>query len=549
MDEHHESTSPAGAEPPEPPVAAARPGRLAGSPLAGLLLRPLARPDVLVPLAITVASLAIHLARLGNPHGEIPLDERHYIPDSRDVLRFGTESDVRVPSGDGAFVVHPPLAKMFIAAGMKIFGTADPVGWRFFGAVFGALGSLVIYLIARRLWGSRRTAALAGVLLTVEGLWFVQSRVAMLDIYVSFFLLVALWLLLEDRARPSAGGIRWWRVGSGVAAGLALASKWGAVPTLGVLTVLALVWEIGPALGPRLRRLWAAMGPQEERSGGGGTPLPGEPTEAGAEAGPSFAGAPARPLRRAAAVLGTFVALPAVIYVATYTPWLLDSKRYLPPRCVGKGPVSGWVCYQREIYDFHKNLEKFDKDVKPKHPYFSEVWTWPWIGRPVVHYYETRGTGALQRDSEIVGLPNPVIWWAGFLAVVPLSVRALRRRAGRDPVARLLAALFAANYLAYLVPGFFGRPAFLFYATPIVPVLVLAVVHVLRSLGERGGRWRIVAPAYTVLAVLAFVYFYPVLAASWIPHGGASGWQGHMWFGDALRGDCVAAGIKKLCWI
>lgn len=578
----------------------------------------LRRPEVLVPLVITVVSLFLHVWRLGTPDQFIPLDERHYIPDARDVLRFGTESDVRVPSEDGAFVVHPPLAKWFIAAGMRIFGQNSEFGWRFFGAALGALGSLILYLIAKRLWGSRSTAAVAGILLAVEGLWFVQSRVAMLDIYTAFFGLLALWLLLEDRARagPGARGPRWWRIGSGVAVGLALASKWGAFPTLGVLLGLAAVWELAPVLGPPLRRLWVSMGPDGARA-----TFPEMPEE------------PTRWFRRSAAVGVTFVALPVAVYVATFTPWFLDSHRYLPPRCAGKGQVRGWVCYQREVYDFHRNLAKYDKDGKPKHPYYGEVWSWPWIGRPVVHYYQTDGEGQSQKDSEVVGLPNPVIWGAGFVAVVPLSLWAWRghrrKRArgwrrlfgkappggvpasavpdgatieaergppldwgmleqaaqlrrppgdlpappaiagaratwedgggasGGDRVAGLILVLILANYLPYLLTGIFGRPAFLFYATPLVPFLVLGVTHVLHRIRESRSSGRVIVVAYVALAVVSFAWFYPVLAAATIPHNGTFGWQGRMWLGGfrfhgRYLGDCLLDAtfrLKKLCWV
>src|SRR5438093_12218584 len=67
----------------------------------------------------------------------------------------------------------------------------------------------------------------------------------MLDIFLAFFVLLGVWLLLEDRARaPGWTGLRSWRIGSGVAFGLAIASKWGAVPMLPVVAAVALAWEV-----------------------------------------------------------------------------------------------------------------------------------------------------------------------------------------------------------------------------------------------------------------------------------------------------------------
>ncbi|MFN2615017.1 MAG: hypothetical protein ABR552_09430 [Actinomycetota bacterium] len=103
----------------------------------------LRRLDVVVLLFVMLLVALVHFARLANPdrvlpasddqckkyarlssacHEQIPLDEYHYLPDARDVLRFGSESDTRVDPDDGAYVVHPPVGKWFIAAGIKIFG-------------------------------------------------------------------------------------------------------------------------------------------------------------------------------------------------------------------------------------------------------------------------------------------------------------------------------------------------------------------------------------------------------------------------------------------
>jgi dolichyl-phosphate-mannose--protein O-mannosyl transferase len=95
----------------------------------------------------------------------------------------------------------------------------------------------------------------------------------------------------------------------------------------------------------------------------------------------------------------------------------------------------------------------------------------------------------------------------------------------------------------------------MFYATPLVPYVVLTVVHVLY---RAVNRWPGLAPyviGYVVACVGAFAYFYPILAAAPIPYSGAFGWARHIWFSDRfrilwLKGDCTAQNkIKLLCWI
>lgn len=472
----------AGLAPEEPPV-----------PRPPLLYR-LAGAGFLIPAVIFAVAVVTRLARLGTPDEVIPLDETHYVADAKDVVRFGSEDH---------FVVHPPLGKWFIAAGMRIFGRESAFGWRFFGALLGAAGVVVIYLIALRLWRSRRTAILAALLLGVEGLWFVQSRVAMLDIYAGFFVLLAFWLLLEDRERADRDGIRWWRIAAGVATGAALASKWGAAPVVALVAGLGLVWE--------WRRLRGRDGFRRSM------------------------------LAQSARMAGVFLLLPAILYLLTYVPWFARSDRYEPPACRNRNLMSSWVCYQDQILNFHQGLKEFDDKGKVKHPYFSDAWSWAYAGRPVAHYYRTDGSGDEQRDREVLGLPNPAVWWAGFLAIVPLGVWAAFRR---DSVAATILFGIGLFWAPYLLFGAFGRPNFLFYATPLAPFLVLGVVHLLHRLWAQPGGGALVF-AYVLIAVMMFLYFYPVLAAVSIPHDGTFGWRARIWF----SGDCTAEGIKSLCWI
>jgi dolichyl-phosphate-mannose-protein mannosyltransferase len=458
------------------------------------------RREFLIPLLIVVAAGVVRLIALGRPGTLIPLDEQHYVPDARQILRHGFENH---------FIVHPEIGKWFIAAGIKIFGD-HPFGWRFFGAVFGTFGVLLVYLIALRLWSSRLLAAAAAILLSVEGLWFVQSRVAMLDVYMSTFMLLGVWLLVEDRARwtPDRAGVRWWRLGAGFAFGLAFASKFLAIaPFLLGTAALAAV-----GIGGGLHR-W--------RLGSRGAAV-----------------------REVAKIGGTFVLLPVLIYTATWYPWFLQKNRYEPPRCqASTNRFATWACYQKEIFEFHQHLAKYEAKGGVGHPYFGEAWSWPWIGRPVAHFYTTTGSGAAQQDREVLGVPNPAIWWPAFSLGIPLLGWWWLRR--RDQRAGFIMLFLVLGWVPFLVTGAFGRPIFFFYATPMVPFLTLAVLHVLYRLFHGWRYERRVVVGYVAIAIAIFGYFYPVLAGVQIPHDGATGWRAHMW----LRSDCLSSGIKHACWI
>lgn len=126
------------------------------------------------------------------------------------------------PEGVAYEWTHPPLAKLFMVAGIFIFGETA-FAWRFFGALLGAGCVLLIYLLGKKLF-NQKVALLASFLFAFDGLPLVMSRIGMNDIYFLFFALLTLWLFLEEEY-----------LFSGLAFGFSLASKWTAVYLLPIL--------------------------------------------------------------------------------------------------------------------------------------------------------------------------------------------------------------------------------------------------------------------------------------------------------------------------
>lgn len=448
-----------------------------------------------VTLLVLVVLLAVagttRLYRLGQPP-EVYFDETYYVTDARALLEVGTERE---------FAVHPPLGKWIIAGGIAAVGD-DPVGWRVTAALAGALTVGVTYLVGLRMFRRRGTAALAALLLAVDGLAFTMSRIAMLDAFLALFVVVGFWLLVRDRDRqweappepaerlprrrhPS----RWL---AGMALGLALATKWSALLAIGAAGLFVigseLVWR-RRLTGSPWTRVWAP----------------------------------------AVSTLGALVAVPLLIYVASYGGWFAnyDQTRLGRERCpsaetcdVPAGDLlRAWMDEQRQILQFHQDLES-------PHPYRSPASGWLLLRRPVAYHYEScaggeRGctipTGTV---AHIVGLGSPVLWWLALLAYPALAWWAVRLRDWR---AWALLVFLAGQYLPWLVAQ---RPLFLFYLTPVVPFMALAVAWLAARTGQR--RWLRWTPwAVAVVAVAAFAFFYPVYAA--VPVD-IDTWRLRMWF-------------------
>ncbi|MFH1381938.1 MAG: glycosyltransferase family 39 protein [Chloroflexota bacterium] len=145
----------------------------------------LSRKEYFWVTVLTLFVLAMHFSIIYYPDAVVT-DEYYYVNDARHTL-----------NGEIQFrAEHPPLGQLFIITGMRVFGD-NPLGWRFFSVIMGSAGIFLLYLICQQLALSRRAAFLAGVLLALENLTFIQSSLAMLDVFTVCFMLLAFWLYLR----------------------------------------------------------------------------------------------------------------------------------------------------------------------------------------------------------------------------------------------------------------------------------------------------------------------------------------------------------------
>ena len=173
-----------------------------------------ARLREIAPISLIIAfALILRLWRLNLPKGYI-FDEVYYAKNANSLIRNGVELNAQ---GQAEFIVHPPLGKWLIGIGIKVFGN-DEFGWRISAAVIGTLSVVLIYLITKELFKSVFLSNIAAALMAFDGLALVMSRVALLDIFLMFFILLAFYSLIKNNI---------WL--SGVAIGLAAATKWSAI--------------------------------------------------------------------------------------------------------------------------------------------------------------------------------------------------------------------------------------------------------------------------------------------------------------------------------
>ncbi|MBO0845265.1 MAG: phospholipid carrier-dependent glycosyltransferase [Nocardioides sp.] len=524
-------------------------------------------------IGITLVALFLRLWKLGTPHA-FEFDETYYAKDAWSLWHFGYARDYinndggiankRILAGqttglwkpNASMVVHPEVGKWLIGIGEKLFGFG-PFGWRVVPAVIGSLMILVMIRFARRVTGSTLLGCVAGVLLTFDGLQFVLSRLALLDIFVAFFTLCAVYCLVLDRdwyrrrmadhvaGQVDEGGhwgpvrallFRPWLLASGVFWGLACGSKWEAVFALAAFGLLVVAWCAGT------RRSF----------------------------GVSFAPVKALVVDGIPAFLH-LVLVGLVVYIATWTGWLMHSSQYVeylsstqythyvsggsdcgkdivsdnnrhwptadqPVKHGIPGLIQGleslWY-YHRDVYVFHTHFLN-----GCTHTYASEPRGWLLLNRPVGVDAQTGikpGTDGCDAPAgsdclrQVLLLGTPAVWWGGTAALIYALFMWIGARDWRFGIAVVGT---ASTWLPWFL--YDGRPIFSFYSIITLPFLVLALTL---AIGNLLGRSRdptprrtlgvVLAGSYVVLVILNFAWFWPIYTDGLLTH---AQWLQRIWF-------------------
>jgi dolichyl-phosphate-mannose--protein O-mannosyl transferase len=346
---------------------------------------------------------------------------------------------------------------MIALLGIGPFGL-HPFGWRVPSVLFGVAGVGLLYLLALELWGSVLWAGLASLLLALDGLHIVQSRIAMLDIFLSTFVTAGILFLVLDRTRGGAATAerrrrldyrlfgspyRFW---SGFMLGAAAASKWAGFLALAFALVISLIWVL--------------MGLERYRR---------------------------TRMSSVATIAASFVAVPLLVYLLSYGAFFYQH-----------GPaIQDFATLQLRMLQFHQQHTQ----VQPEN---SLPWTWPLLLHPIVYFTAARGSLV----QHIVALGNPALWW-GFLLCLPVAIaNAVRRPRWQDAIA-------FGGFVAMYVPWLYvGRSQFLFYMLPAVPFMCLGVASALQGLPERIGRN--LAVGGVALAAAAAAAYFPLWTGIWV---------------------------------
>lgn len=178
---------------------------------------------------ILIVTLTLRLFRIDYPKTFV-FDEVYYIFTAQQYLKGNAEAWEwwsKAPEGKAYGWVNPPLPQEIMAASMQLFQTQESWASRLPGVLLGTLSVYLVFLLGKLLFKNDQIGLLSALIFSLDGLNFVQSRIAMLDIYLVNFSLFSLVFFLKKKFLLSA-----------IFLGLAVASKWTGLYLLPLLTIL-----------------------------------------------------------------------------------------------------------------------------------------------------------------------------------------------------------------------------------------------------------------------------------------------------------------------
>ena len=356
---------------------------------------------------------------------------------------------------------HPPMGKILIAIGEKLFGVT-PYGWRFVCAVVGILMVPLLFWFLYLVIGNGTVSLLGTVLFCLDFMHYTLSRIATLDSIVAFFILLMVTLLIqvlktadrelsEERGVPSVK-LAGWMILDGLAVGMGVSTKWTGFYAMLAMAVLFVGFVI----------FWIHRQKKNEK-----------PT--------------VYVWILLVEAIGIYSLLPLGVYLLSFVPQMM-----------AEGAESLWsVMWYSSLF-----MLNFHSDIVFEHPYESPWYTWLLDKVPLVDSGNFMGE---DKVSLIATFGNPFIWWAGAAAFFYLLIRVIRKR---DKVAGVLCFF----YFMMLAPWFFVKRTVFIYQYYASSIFLCGMLGY--TLWLLGRRKRQVVPVFLEAAFFLFLIFFPIISGT-----------------------------------
>lgn len=376
---------------------------------------------------------------------------------------------------------HPPLGKIFISLGVFAFGM-NPFGWRVIGTLFGIAMIPAIYMLGKRLFKSTKYAFLAAFLMTFDFMHFTQTRIATVDVFPVFFIILMYYFMYRfteaDIYNKGFSKSITPLALSGIFFGLGAASKW-----ISFYSAVGLAIIFFKEIYDRYMLYKQACNELSSNSFETHT----EDYAICMNIKSKFS---AYTIKTLGIAVIFFIIIPFAIYIMSYIPFMLVPGR-------GHGLIDVFK-YQEYMYKYHSTLVA-------THPFESPWYQWPIIVKPIWYY---GGQAALPagKISSIVAMGNPAIWWVGAVAFLSVPIIGIRKK---DKTAFFIVIGGLSQYLPWVL---ITRLTFIYHYFASVPFIMFSIVYVFAHLYEKNKKYIYHIYVYMIIVIVLFIMFYPVIS-------------------------------------
>ncbi|MBD2690154.1 dolichyl-phosphate-mannose--protein mannosyltransferase [Anabaena catenula] len=446
------------------------------------------------------------------------------------------------------FNAHPPLSQYIIGIGIWIGNhipfwhdtvngltgsLLSPWSYRWANAFTGSFIPLIVVLLTYQLSYRRSFSLFAGLFTACDGLFLVESRYALSNIYIVIFGLLGQWFLLLALEKQKQQ--RWlWLVLTGVSFGASVGTKWNGLWFLaGAYGMWIAAWII---------RWLQSFSPSPRVPLFSYLYLLNSTVESQVKTDDVTIQTPLQNLTQIniLQMISYLGIIPAIIYSLIWIPHLQLDTRY------------GFIAVHQQILKFHLQLGGNSASV---HPYCAAWYKWPLLTRPMAYYYQTTqsikdplpvfgpplpaGAGKVVYDVHAMG--NPFLWWFGLAAIVFLigmlfvkmvlpGIQQKRvfvpKNLGVDTwIALYLVINYAANFLPWVKVN---RCVFIYHYMCAVGFVFIAIAwFVDQCLLSYYRGLRALGVTITFMIIAAFIFWMPIYLG--LPISG-DGYRMRMWF-------------------
>lgn len=359
--------------------------------------------------------------------------------------------------------VHPLLGTRLIGVGIQLFGM-NPFGYRFMGALFSVLAIPLLYALLKALFKKPNLALIGSVLFAADFMHLTTGRIATLEPFSIFFILAMYYFMVRyitiDFFSPKLKQPFIYLGLSGLFMGLAWATKWtGLYASIGLAVIffIHLYNQYKQIKSNDIYRklfffkLW----------------------------------------RLFVCCVVAFIIIPVSIYFINYIGLLVTRTPYDSFGSL----VSGVISYTQGIFNYHANLQA-------THPFESSWYHWLLDIRPIWYYFKSVGDGLYT----ISCFNNPLISWVGLISICYTAFKMIQKRSQ-------VALVITLGYLSSFLPWvFIGRCLFSYHYYPSFPFLIMAIIYLFNDLLEKNIKYKRLIIGFTIICVLLFVIFLPVIA-------------------------------------